>query len=146
MIENSEIGRNTQIWHTNLVNIYGCTIGEACSIGSFVEIGKEVVIGDRCRIGSFSFIPEGVMIGKDVFIGPRVTFLNDKHPPSKGKWRNEAKTLVEDEVSIGGGAIILPHIILGFGCRIGAGAVVTKDVAPGVTVVGNPAKILVKAE
>lgn len=144
MIETLKIGKNTQVWHPELSNIYGCTIGEDCTISSFVEIGKEVHIGDRCKIGSFSFIPEGIMIGSDVFVGPRVTFLNDKHSPSRGKWRNEPKTLVEDEVSIGGGAIILPHIILGMGCIIGAGAVVTKDIPPGVIVVGNPARILNK--
>ena len=79
-IVDTVIGEGTKIWHPELVNLYGCTIGENCNIASFVEIGPEVVVGDRCRIQSFSFIPKGVILGNDVFIGPNVTFTNDKHP------------------------------------------------------------------
>jgi acetyltransferase-like isoleucine patch superfamily enzyme len=136
----AKIGDGTNIWHPDLVNIYGCFIGKNCSIAAFVEIGPRVVIGDECRIHAFCFIPEGVVIGNNVFVGPRVTFLNDKYPPSYGKWRS-VQTVVEDEVSIGGGAVILPGIVLGRRCLIGAGSVVTKDVLPGMQVVGVPAKI-----
>ena len=86
-------------------------------------------------------LSEGVIIQKDCFIGPRVTFLNDKYAPTHGAWRTEERdTVVEEGVSIGGGAVILPGVVLGKGCRIGAGAVVTRDVPPGMTVVGNPAR------
>jgi len=112
-------------------------------IASFVEIGQDVVIGNRCRVQAFSFIPCGVTLGDDVFVGPGVRFLNDKHPPSKGKWKAQ-ETIVEDGVAIGGGAVILPGVRLGRGCLVGAGAVVTKDVPAGVTVVGNPAERLRK--
>lgn len=120
-------------------NIWGKPeIGRGTRIGSYVEIGREVTIGKRCKVQSFVFIPPGVYIGDNVFIGPRVTFTNDKHPPSHGKgW---SKTYVGDSVSIGAGAIILPGVTIGSGAVIGAGSVVTKDVPKNTTVKGNPAR------
>jgi len=121
-------------------NIYdGAQIGQDCSIGAFVEI-QNVTIGDRSRIGAGSFIPDNVIIGKDVFVGPHVVFTNDKRPPSKGKWKNDPATIVEDNVAIGANCTILPSLTLGKGCLIGAGSVVTKSVGPGEIVYGNPAK------
>ena len=134
-----KIGKGTKIWHPELVNIYGCRIGDDCNIGSFVEIGPDVEIGNRCKIQSKVFIPKGVTIGDDVFIGPGVIFLNDKHPPSKGNWL-AVKTFVEDGVAIGGGALILPGVKLGKGAIIAAGAVVTRDVEQYSIVGGVPAK------
>lgn len=104
-----------------------------------MEIGP-AKIGDKVTIGTGSFIPAGVEIHNNVFIGPHVVFCNDKYAPSKGAWQKENATVVESDVSIGAGAVILPSLRLGRGCRIGAGAVVTKDVVPGDVVVGNPAK------
>lgn len=129
----------TKVWHPELVNLYGCTIGANCSIGSFVEIGKGVIIGNNCKIQSYVFIPTMITIGDGVFIGPGVKFTNDKYPPSHGAhWR---PVVVEDHVSIGGGAVILPGITLGHHCQIGAGAVVTRDVAPATKVKGLPARL-----
>lgn len=133
-----------RIWHpdkvvilTNLENI-----GKETTIHAFCWIGRDVVIGQKCFIEAFVFIPEWVTIGDNVFIGPHVCFTNDKRPPSFGEhW---AKTIVEDNVSIGAGAVILPGVTLKKGCVIGAGAVVTKDVEAGVTVVGNPARLYEK--
>ena len=127
---------NVTFWYPELSNIGECTIGKNSVIHSHVWIGDRVSIGSRCKIQAFAFIPTGVRIGHNVFIGPRVTFTNDKHPPS-GEW---VDTMVMDNVVIGAGAVILPGITLGAGCVIGAGAVVTKSVEPGVTVVGNPAR------
>ena len=121
-----------------LVNLYYCKIGKRTKIAAFVEIGRDVVIGEDCKIEAFSFIPEGVIIGNNVFIGPRVTFTNDKHTPTLNDFV-PLTTIVEDSVSIGAGAVILPGITLHKNCVIGAGAVVTKDVDGGVTVCGNPA-------
>ena len=115
-------------------------IGGDCTIHSHVWIGDGVKIGDRCKVQAFAYIPPGVVIGDNVFIGPRVTFLNDKYPPAKDF--KPLVTRIEEGVSIGGGAVILPGITLSKWCRVGAGAVVTKSVPPGVTVVGNPAKPL----
>lgn len=126
-----------KFWHKHLSNISeSCTIGDGTIVHSHVWIGDHVSIGERCKIQAFSFIPTGVRIGNDVFIGPRVTFTNDKYPPSSD-W---SITIVGNNVSIGAGAVILPGVTLGPGCKIGAGAVVTKNVDAGVTVVGNPAK------
>lgn len=121
-----------------LSNIQSFRIGREVKVHSHVWIGREAVIGDNALIQAFAFIPDGVYIGDNVFIGPRVTFTNDKHPPST-RWD---RTVVEDDVSIGAGAIILPGLQLGKGCKIGAGAVVTKSVPPGEVWVGNPAKPL----
>lgn len=126
----------TIIYKPELSNIQDCTIGEGCKIHSHVWIGNGVVIGDRVKIQAFSFIPTGVTIEDDVFIGPRVTFTNDKYPPS-GKWSN---TIVKKGASIGACATILPGITIGENAKVGAGAVVTKDVPPNTTVVGIPAK------
>lgn len=134
----ADIGLNTRIWHEHLSNIGHCTIGDYSVIHSHVWIGDGVFIGDSVKVQAFSFIPTGVSVGSNCFIGPRVTFTNDKHPPSKGKaWLN---TIVEANVVIGAGATILPGLKIGEGAVIGAGSVVTKDVVPFTTVYGNPAK------
>lgn len=118
-------------------NIGTSDIGIGCTLHSHIWIGDEVSIGDYVKIQAFTFIPNGVTIGDYVFIGPRVTFTNDKKPPS-----NEVgRIIVEEGVSIGAGAIILPNVILGKGCRVGAGSVVTKSVPAGALVYGNPARI-----
>jgi len=134
------VGIGTKIWDEHLSNIQnGARIGRNCRIHSHVWIGGEVKIGDRCKVQAFAFIPNGVIIEDDVFIGPHVCFTNDKYPPSGGKhW---AKTLVKKGASIGARAVILPGITIGENAKVGAGAVVTKDVPSGVVVCGNPAKI-----
>ena len=136
----TELGKNVTILHPELVNIFDSVIGDNCKISAFVEIGG-AIIGNNCKIQSFAFIPRRIKIGNNVFIGPHVNFLNDKHPPSGGKyWMH---TIVEDKVVIGGGATILPGLVLEEGCVIGAGAVVTKNVSAGSVMVGNPARCVV---
>ena len=132
---------SNKFYHPELSNISeNATLGDGCIIHSHVWIGDDVIIGNRVRIQAFTFIPTGVIIEDDVFIGPRVTFTNDKYPPSMTDgWDN---TFVEVGVSIGAGAIILPGVTLYKGSMIGAGAVVTKDVGPLETVVGNPARAI----
>lgn len=121
-------------------NIWGNPqIAKSVTIGAFVDIGDDVVIGKMCKIQCFVSIPPGIRIGDNVFIGPKVTFTNDKQPKANGEWET-LQTIVEDDVSIGAAAVILPGLTLGKGCMIGAGAVVTKSVEPGATVVGNPAR------
>jgi acetyltransferase-like isoleucine patch superfamily enzyme len=126
------------------VNIYGCQIGDDCFIGPFVEIQKDVSIGARSKVQSHSFICELVTIGEDCFIGHGVMFINDVFSdggPARGdksKWKS---TYIGNRVSIGSNATILPIRICD-GVVIGAGAVVTKDIAvPGVYA-GNPAKLI----
>lgn len=133
------INRNTKVWHEEQVNIYGENkLSSGVTVGSFVEIGPDVEIGRDTSIAAFCFIPSGVKIGRNCFIGPRVTFTNDRYPPSnKDCWE---KTVVEDGAAIGAGSTILPGVTIGRGCIVGAGSTVTKDVAPDTTVCGNPAK------
>ena len=136
--EKARIGPETKIWHPELSNIGDCQIGRECIIHSHVWIGDGVVIGKKVSIQAFTFIPDWVEIEDNVFIGPRVTFTNDLHPPSYGKhWK---RTIVMTGASIGAGAIILPGVIIGQWAKIGAGSVVTKDVPAIETWVGVPAK------
>ena len=137
LVNDADIGDGTVIW--NYSNLFGCKIGRSCVIGSYVEIGRGVSIGDRCKIQSFAYIPEGVSIGDGVFIGPRVTFTNDRFPRAEGGW-SVSCTVVEDGASIGAGSTIICGVTVGAGALIGAGSTVTKDIPPGTVVAGNPAR------
>ncbi len=128
------------------LNIYGCTIGDNCFIGPFVEIQKNVFIGDNTKVQSHSFICELVTIGTDCFIGHSVMFVNDlfsNGSPAlgdKSKWK---VTKIGNNVSIGSNATILPIEICD-NVVIGAGAVVTKSITKSGVYAGNPAKFLRK--
>lgn len=144
-----KLGRGVKIFHRNLVNLYGCKIRMGTKIAAFVEIQKGVSIGKNCKIEPFVFIPEGVTIEDGVFIGPHVCFTNDKYPRAinpdgslkESKDWTITPTLVKKGASIGAGSVILPGVTIGEGATVGAGSVVTKDVPPGTTVLGNPARI-----
>lgn len=138
VIKDALVGRNARIY--DHVNLYKCQIGKNSKVDAFVYIEEGVVIGDRVKIRAFTFIPTGVLIEDDVFIGPRVTFINDKYPRARGEWKL-LKTIVKKGASIGAGSVILP-VIIGKNSLIGAGSVVTKDVPDNVLVQGNPAKII----
>lgn len=140
-VVNCEISPNVTLWHPDLVNLYGCVIGDNCSVAAFVEIGKNVWIGARVRIGSHVFIPEGVVVEDDVFIGPGVTFCNDLYPPSGDAWKQRPPTVVRRYAALGARAVILPGVEIGEGALVGAGAVVLHNVPAGACVVGNPARI-----
>ena len=144
------LGRDVRIH--GFVNLYGCEIGDETSIGTFVEIQKGAKVGARCKIQSHTFICEGVTIEDEVFIGHNVNFLNDRYPAATrrdGRRKDETdwqleRTLVKRRAAVGTGAIVLPGVVIGVGAMVGAGAVVAEDVPDGVTVVGNPARILAK--
>jgi UDP-2-acetamido-3-amino-2,3-dideoxy-glucuronate N-acetyltransferase len=135
---------------SDFVNLYGCTIGSESKIGPFVEIQRGASIGKRCKISSHTFICEGVTIEDEVFVGHGVIFINDRIPRATNTdgslqtaqdWQVRT-TLVKRGASIGSGAIIMCDVSIGERALIGAGAVVTKDVAPDAVVAGNPARVL----
>lgn len=143
-IINVDFGINVKL--ISPLNIYGCTIGDNCFIGPFVEIQKDVFIGSNTKIQSHSFICELVTIGSNCFIGHGVMFVNDlfsNGSPAMGDKSKWKATKIGNNVSIGSNATILPVEICS-NVVIGAGAVVTKNITrPGIYA-GNPAKFLRK--
>jgi acetyltransferase-like isoleucine patch superfamily enzyme len=135
-IVDADIGEGTVV--KDHVNLYKCKIGKNCKIDSFVYMEEQVVVGDNCRIRPFVFIPTGVTLGDGVFVGPNVSFTNDKYPKVKAQWKL-LRTRIESGVSIGAGSVILPGVTVGEGAMIGAGSIVTKDVPSKTLVAGNPA-------
>lgn len=143
-----DLGNNDYV--APFVNLYGCKIGKDAKIGAFVEIQKNVRVGDRCKVQSHSFLCEGVVLDDEVFVGHGVIFINDKYPRSttgKGNLQSEddwviTETHVERRSSIGSNSTILCGVTIGEGAIVGAGSVVTKDVAPHTVVAGNPARFL----
>ena len=128
------------------VNLYGCTIGDDCFVGPFVEIQKDVSIGARTRIQSHSFVCELVTIGEDCAVAHGVMFINDTYSnggPARGDRSLWKATTIGNRVSIGSNATILPVRIVD-DVVIGAGAVVTKDITERGTYAGNPARRISK--
>ena len=145
------LGERVAIFHPTLVNLYGCRIGDDTKIGTFVEIQKNAEVGRRCKISSHTFICEGVTIEDDVFVGHGVMFINDRRPRATagGQLQTErdwtvVPTRIQRGASLGSGVTVLCGVTIGRDAMIGAGAVVTRDVAPGETVAGVPARVLAR--
>jgi acetyltransferase-like isoleucine patch superfamily enzyme len=138
-LEKADIGEGSVIH--DQVNLFECKIGKNCKIDAFVYVEEGVVIGDNCKIRPFVFIPTGVTIEDGVFVGPNVSFTNDKYPKVQGKWKL-LHTRIKKGASIGASSVILPGIIVGEEALVGAGSVVTKDVPNRAKVAGNPARII----
>src|SRR5882724_6090045 len=144
------LGPGVRIFQPDLVNLYGCSIGAETKIGAFVEIQKNAIIGARCKISSHSFVCQGVIIEDEVFVGHGVMFTNDLYPRAinpDGTLQTEAdwqvvKTMVKRRAGIGSNATIIAGVTIGEGALIGAGSVVTRDVADYAIVAGVPARVI----
>jgi acetyltransferase-like isoleucine patch superfamily enzyme len=145
---NVVLGRGVKVFQPDLVNLYGCTIGDQTKVGAFVEVQRNASIGSRCKISSHTFICEGVTIEDEVFVGHGVMFINDLYPRAaiNGRLQTEADwevvpTRVKRGASIGSGAVILCGVTVGEGALIGAGAIVTRDVPDHQIAKGVPARL-----
>lgn len=138
-VADCQIGAGTRIWQFVVV-LAGARIGSNCNICAHVLIEADVVIGDRVTVKSGVQLWDGLRIADDVFIGPNATFTNDRFPRSRIYPEAFPRTIIESGASIGAGAVILPGIRIGERAMVGAGAVVTRDVAKQSLVTGNPAR------
>jgi UDP-2-acetamido-3-amino-2,3-dideoxy-glucuronate N-acetyltransferase len=148
--QNVTLQGEVTIHHPDLVNLYGCTVGNGSKIGSFVEIQKGAAVGERCKISSHSFVCEGVTIEDEVFVGHGVMFTNDRFPratnpdgsaQTDADWTLEL-TRVRRRASIGSNATIVCGVTIGEGALVAAGAVVIRDVPDYAIVAGVPAKVV----
>ena len=144
-VQSKLIGSTTVVWQFCVI-LSDCKIGENCNINAHCFIENNVTIGNNVTVKSGVYIWDGTIIEDNAFIGPNVTFTNDKNPRSKVYPDKFLTTTIKAGASIGAGAVILPGITIGKNAMVGAGSVVTKDVPDNVTVIGNPARILTKKE
>ena len=141
LCESAAIGPHTRVWAFAHV-LPGARIGSDCNICDHVFIENDVIVGDRVTVKSGVQLWDGLRVGDDVFIGPNVTFSNDKYPRSKHYQAEVLQTHIGRGASIGGGSAILPGLRIGTRAMVGAGAVVTQDVPARAMVFGNPARIV----
>lgn len=138
--ENCSIGQGTKIWHFSHI-MSTCVIGQNCNIGQNVVVSPEVILGNNVKIQNNVSVYTGVTCEDDVFLGPSMVFTNIVNPRSSVNRRGQyVETLVKKGVTIGANATIVCGYPIGEYAFIGAGAVVTKEVAPYALVIGNPAK------
>jgi acetyltransferase-like isoleucine patch superfamily enzyme len=139
-----KIGARTRVWQF-VVILPQAEIGEDCNICSHCFIENDVIVGDRVTVKSGVQLWDGVRLEDDVFVGPNVTFTNDRMPRSRVYPESFPQTWVRRGASIGGGATLLPGIEIGEGAMVGAGAVVTRNVPAGAIVTGVPARVTGRA-
>ena len=140
-VQSNTIGEGTSIWQFSIV-LERAQIGKNCNINCHVFIENDVIIGDNVTVKSGVYLWDGICLCDHIFIGPNVSFTNDKLPRSKRYPTEFQKIRINNYVSIGAGAIILGGIEIGEFAMIGAGTLVTKSVPARALVVGTPGKIV----
>jgi UDP-2-acetamido-3-amino-2,3-dideoxy-glucuronate N-acetyltransferase len=145
IVETERVGDGTRVWAFAHI-LPGAVVGRDCNICDHVFIENDVVVGDRVTVKCGVQLWDGVTLEDDVFVGPNATFTNDPFPRSRQYPEHFARTTVRAGASIGANATLLPGIEIGRGAMVGAGAVVTGDVPPGVVVAGNPARVMRNVE
>ena len=138
-VQSTQIGEGTIIWQFSVV-LKGAIIGNNCNINCHTFIENDVIVGDNVTIKSGVYLWDGLRIANNVFVGPNVSFTNDRYPRSKQYPESFQQTCIEEGASIGANATILGGITIGKKAMIGAGSVVTKNVPANELWVGNPAK------
>lgn len=140
-VQTKNIGEGTKVWQFSVI-LEGAVIGKNCNINCHTFIENDVVIGDNVTVKSGVYLWDGIKVEDNAFIGPNVTFVNDKYPKS-GIYPSAFQPIViKRGASIGANATILGGIIIGKNALIGAGSVVTKNVPEDALVVGNPARVI----
>ena len=144
-VHSENIGKDTDIWQFTVV-LENALIGNNCNINSHCFIENDVIIGNYTTIKCGVYLWDGIELGDHVFIGPNVTFTNDKYPRSKVYPDAFQKIVVKNGASIGAGSVVLGGVTIGENAMIGAGSVVTKDIPAGELWLGNPAKFVRKID
>jgi UDP-2-acetamido-3-amino-2,3-dideoxy-glucuronate N-acetyltransferase len=145
----ARVGKGTQVWNEAQIR-EGAVVGESCVIGKGAYIDRDVIVGSNVKIENRASVYRGVTLEDGVFVGPYVSFTNDRYPRSltaEGRLRTDAdwepeKTLVREGASLGAGAVVLPGVVIGRWAMVGAGSLVAHDVPDHALVVGNPARHL----
>jgi acetyltransferase-like isoleucine patch superfamily enzyme len=134
------LGHGSRVWNGAVI-LEGTTLGEHCTVGNGVFIGRRCQIGDDVAVHPGAAIPDGAVIGNRVYIGASVTLTDVKRPCLADRTQEvHCPPVIGDDVAVGCNAVLLPGVVIGAGATVGAGSVVTRDVAAGCTVVGNPAR------
>lgn len=140
-VQSTQIGTGTRIWQFAVV-LKGAMIGSHCNINCHTFIENDVVLGDQVTVKAGVYIWDGLRIGNRVFIGPNVTFTNDRYPRSQQYPDTFQQTTIGDGASIGAAATILGGINVGAFSLVAAGALVTKSVPAYALVMGAPARVV----
>jgi UDP-2-acetamido-3-amino-2,3-dideoxy-glucuronate N-acetyltransferase len=136
----ASIGAGTKVWHFCHV-MKGARIGARCVLGQNVFVAGGAVVGDGCRVQNNVSIYDGVELADEVFVGPSAVFTNVKTPRAAVSRRDGfVATRVGRGATIGANATVVCGTKIGQYALVGAGAVVTRDVAPHALVVGVPAR------
>ncbi len=142
-VQSTNVGKTTYVWQHSVI-LSKARIGENCNINAFCFIENDVVLGDNVTIKCGVYLWDGIDIEDDVFVGPHVTFTNDKYPRSKQYPTQFDKTIIRRGASLGAACVILGGVEVGENAMIGAGSIVTKNIPAGELWLGNPARFYKK--